>query len=89
MHTLLHSLGSLKHGEHWDLLASDGVGHEASEDRELVKHIQHEQVQENVYCFVSSIYLQKATPCRHLDQLVFFSWSGNDSIICLQVFAPF
>ena len=38
LHTLLHGLGGLEHGEDWDLLASDGVGHEASEDREFVQH---------------------------------------------------
>jgi len=38
LHTLLHGLGSLEHGEDWDLLASDGVGHEAGEVGEFVQH---------------------------------------------------
>jgi len=54
LHALLHGFGSLEHGEDWDLLASDGVGHEACEDGELVQHVQHEQVQEKLNCVISS-----------------------------------
>jgi len=53
LHALLHGLGGLEHGEDWDLLASEGVGHKASEDGELVEHVQHEHAQANVNCVVN------------------------------------
>ena len=55
LHTLLHGLSSLEHGEHWDFLVSDGVGHEAHEDGELVQHVQHEEGQERVSCLVGKV----------------------------------
>jgi len=32
LHALLHGLGSLEHGQHWDSLAGEGIGDEALED---------------------------------------------------------
>jgi len=45
------------------LLAGDGVLHEASEDGELVEHVQHEEVQEHVNCAVRKLHFYKRTTC--------------------------